>query len=352
MVHTRSLRLLAAVSVLALAGPAGAQVQSKCLVGKNKCVTSNASALLKCEQLAETPGKTADPNAGGCVDKAQEKFDGGATPAKGCFEKLEGKVPKDCVTFDDTAAAAAAVDACVASIVAAIDPPPLTQSKCNVGKKKCATKKLASVLKCYQKAQTPGKSTDPDALGCITKAQEKFDGGVDPSKGCIAKLEAKVGNDCVAPLGNTAAIEAVVDQCVTDLVTLLTTATTTTTTSTTSTTSTTTTTTVPGVVSFSASVQPIFNNNCTGCHSGPSPSSSLNLSAASSYANLVNVLSVECTSTERVAPGDSGASYLVHKLLGTGPCYFGVRMPFGGQPLTAGEMQIITDWIDQGAANH
>jgi len=65
--------------------------------------------------LAETPGKTPDPNAGGCVDKVVGKFDGGVDPTKGCFEKLENKSPNDCITFNDTGSAEAAVDSCVAA---------------------------------------------------------------------------------------------------------------------------------------------------------------------------------------------------------------------------------------------
>jgi len=46
-------------------------------------------ALLKCHQLAQTPGKPNDPNANSCVDKAQAKYTGGVDPTKGCFYKLE-----------------------------------------------------------------------------------------------------------------------------------------------------------------------------------------------------------------------------------------------------------------------
>src|SRR5262249_46559473 len=152
-------------------------------------------SLLKCEQKAETPGKPADPNAADCVTKARAKFDGGADPTKGCFEKLESKTPNDCVTFDDTQPAELAVDTCVAQLVGAIDPLPIDQTKCGVSKKKCVSKKLKSLLKCYQKAQTPGKPTDPNTDGCIDKAKAKFDGGADPAKGCFVKLEAKAGND-------------------------------------------------------------------------------------------------------------------------------------------------------------
>ena len=129
-------------------------------------------------------------------DKVVGKFDGGIDPAKGCFEKLESKTPNDCITLDDTAAAEAAVDSCVAAFVEAIDPAPITQTKCGAGKKKCVSKLLAALLKCHQLAQTPGKSTDPNANGCVDKATAKYTGGADPAKGCFAKLEAKSPNDC------------------------------------------------------------------------------------------------------------------------------------------------------------
>ena len=128
--------LLALVLALALmpAAPASAQ-QAKCLAAKTACMATKAAGLLKCETLAETPGKPVDPNAKDCVTKVRAKFDGGIAPTKGCFEKLESKTPNDCLTLDDTGAAEAAVDACVASLVAAIDPPPPDQTKCGAGKK-------------------------------------------------------------------------------------------------------------------------------------------------------------------------------------------------------------------------
>jgi hypothetical protein len=124
------------------------------------------------------------------------------------------------MTFDDTGAAEGVVDSCVAAFVEAIDPAPITQSKCGAGKKKCVSKYLKSVLKCRQLAQTPGKSTDPNANGCLDKASAKYTGGADPTKGCFAKLEAKSGNDCQAPTGNSAALQALVDGCVDEIVAL------------------------------------------------------------------------------------------------------------------------------------
>jgi hypothetical protein len=164
---------LVAVLLLLPAAPASAQ-QAKCLAGKTGCMAKKAAGLLKCEALAETPGKPADPNAKDCVTKVQTKFDGGLEPAKGCFEKLESKDPNDCPTVDNTGAAETAVDTCVAALVAAIDAPPRDQTKCGAGKKKCASKYLAALLKCRKLAQTPGKPTDPNTKGCVDKAVAKY----------------------------------------------------------------------------------------------------------------------------------------------------------------------------------
>ena len=162
MVHKRTAAFLSTVAALCLLSGGAWAAQSKCLVSKNKCMSKKAGSLLKCHQKAETPGKSTDPNFGGCVDKAKAKFDGGSDLTKGCFEKLENKSPNDCVTFNDTAAAEASVDDCVDKIVTGIDPGGVTQTKCGVGKKKCVAKKLKSILKCYQKAETPGKPIGPE----------------------------------------------------------------------------------------------------------------------------------------------------------------------------------------------
>jgi hypothetical protein len=221
MSHGRVSIAAAALVAAALVGSdAGAVVQSKCLVGKNKCVSKRADALLVCEEKAQKPGKPSDPNDGGCVDKAIRNFDGGDKPEKGCFENLEDKKQSDCVTFDDTARAAALVDSCVAKFVAAIDPPPTTQTKCGAGKIACVTKRLRGLLSCYRQAQTPNKPVDPEA--CLTKVRESFDGGIaTPQKGCFAKLESKSKNDCLPPLGNSAELEDLVDDCVDELVLFL-----------------------------------------------------------------------------------------------------------------------------------
>ncbi len=89
------------------------------------------------------------------------------------------------------------------------------------------------------------------------------------------------------------------------------------------------------------------------CH-GALASGGLNLQPANSYVNLVDVLASEvtCGTIPRVdkAGSDPNNSVLVMKIENTG-C--GPIMPtFPNPPLTAGEIQLIRDWISQGALNN
>jgi len=102
-------------------------------------------------------------------------------------------------------------------------------------------------------------------------------------------------------------------------------------------------------ISFSADVQPIFNRSCakSGCHAGAVVQQGLSLESGKSYALLVGVPSTEVPTLKRVEPGRSDLSYLIDKLEGTG---LGDRMPADGPPfLPNAEVQVIKDWIDQGA---
>lgn len=116
-------------------------------------------------------------------------------------------------------------------------------------------------------------------------------------------------------------------------------------------------TTSSATVSFAAQIQPIFSNGqtCTSgaCHDSVAPARGLELTSASkSFSELVNVLSQQCTSTKLVAPGEPDASYLVHKLVGDGPCFTGATMPKADQPLSAAELDLIRTWILEGALNN
>jgi hypothetical protein len=72
-------------------------------------------------------------------------------------------------------------------------------------------------------------------------------------------------------------------------------------------------------------IQAIWDSvpSCTTCH-GPGGSGGLNLSADSSYANLVNAPATACAPRNRVSPNNPDESVLVRKLEGT-TC--GTRMP-------------------------
>jgi hypothetical protein len=194
-----------------------AQTLSKCSAKKKLCVAKKMAARLKCHIKAEKLGVPVD---GICLQKAEDKFDGGANPAKGCFEKIENKQdplkPETlCLTEDDTAAAEAKIDAFVLDVVTELDPwyPAAVLNMCSSAKKKCVSKKAKALLKCHAKAEKKGVALDPT---CVQKAHDKFDGGAEPAKGCFEKLETTkppcFTND------DTAALEAKVDAFVNDVV--------------------------------------------------------------------------------------------------------------------------------------
>jgi hypothetical protein len=103
--------------------------------------------------------------------------------------------------------------------------------------------------------------------------------------------------------------------------------------------------TVP-LVSFSNQIQPIFNSQCTGCHGG---TGGLTITAGASYNNLVNVnAQSSCPSLKRVLPNDASNSVLYRKVSGT-TC--GQQMTQGGA-LSATDITLIRNWINQGANNN
>jgi hypothetical protein len=100
---------------VAVIDPSG-NTQSKCLVGKKKCVAKLLGSLLKCQATAQTPGK---PTAtGDCETKATDKYTGGMDPTKGCFAKLEAKDPTGCAPTGNSGPLLADVTKCVANLVA------------------------------------------------------------------------------------------------------------------------------------------------------------------------------------------------------------------------------------------
>jgi len=110
---------------------------------------------------------------------------------------------------------------------------------------------------------------------------------------------------------------------------------------------------------FSSIQQQIFSNGdssgrpaCTNCHNAiGSRFNGLDLTAAVSYNNLVNVRSQFKPGAVRVIPSDPENSYLIHKLEGRSTIA-GVRMPMNGPYLQPGQIVVIRRWIEIGAPNN
>ena len=81
----------------------------------------------------------------------------------------------------------------------------------------------------------------------------------------------------------------------------------------------------------------IFTPICAGCHGGATPAANLNLDAAHSYNDLVNVPSTEEPTLDRVKPGDPADSFLV------------IHLEKDGDGAPASDIPFIAQWITDGA---
>lgn len=99
---------------------------NKCLSGKSKCISKKIKGLLKCREKCQKSATKCGLAQTFCEDKAHRKFDGGTSPEKGCFAKLEAKAnpgnpPSVCTTTGDTVAVGAQVDNTVADLLASLE---------------------------------------------------------------------------------------------------------------------------------------------------------------------------------------------------------------------------------------
>ncbi|HSY46033.1 MAG TPA: Ig-like domain-containing protein [Steroidobacteraceae bacterium] len=104
----------------------------------------------------------------------------------------------------------------------------------------------------------------------------------------------------------------------------------------------------PLTADFQSIQDNVFTPICVRCHSGPAAPEGLQLDAAHSYALLVGVPSAEVRTLLRVDPGAPDSSYLVLKLEGAAGIV-GAQMPFGGPPLPQASIDVIRQWISDGA---
>ncbi len=93
-----------------------------------------------------------------------------------------------------------------------------------------------------------------------------------------------------------------------------------------------------GTLTFSADVLPILQHyGCTGCHGG----------SGGLYVGTVAQLEQGGNHGPAIVPGDGAGSNIFKKLSPNPP--FGNRMPQGGPYLPDSTIQLIKNWIDQGA---
>ena len=104
----------------------------------------------------------------------------------------------------------------------------------------------------------------------------------------------------------------------------------------------------PLTADFKSIQDNILTPICTHCHSGAGAPEGLALDAAHSFALLVGVSSNEDPGRLRVKPGAPDESYLVLKLQGS-PGIVGAQMPFGGPPLPQATLDVVRQWISDGA---
>jgi hypothetical protein len=92
----------------------------------------------------------------------------------------------------------------------------------------------------------------------------------------------------------------------------------------------------------------VFTPICSQCHLGAAAPLGLRLDEGSAFAMLVNAPASEVPSLNRVTPGDPDSSYIIQKL--EGRAAVGGRMPLGQPALPQATIDVIKQWIRNGAA--
>lgn len=111
----------------------------------------------------------------------------------------------------------------------------------------------------------------------------------------------------------------------------------------------------PAQIDYTADIEPILTGECASCHDAdgsfePAAKLGLNLEAGAAYDSLVGADSAQLPGVARVAPGDTDASYLWHKLNDTHTTVGGSgdKMP-PAYLLVQEDRDAIGSWIQAGA---
>lgn len=93
-------------------------------------------------------------------------------------------------------------------------------------------------------------------------------------------------------------------------------------------------------VNFNADIRPILNKNCIACHGGVKQSGQFSLLFRS------EALMQNESGKRAIVPGKPEESEMIRRVKHPNP---EVRMPAGKDPLTESEIELLTQWIEQGA---
>ncbi len=91
----------------------------------------------------------------------------------------------------------------------------------------------------------------------------------------------------------------------------------------------------------------VFDQRCISCHIGATAPGGLRLDDANAFALLVGIASVQVPALLLVDPSNPDDSYLIDKLEGTHTV--GGQMPLGGTPLPQTDIDVVRQWITDGA---
>jgi hypothetical protein len=103
-------------------------------------------------------------------------------------------------------------------------------------------------------------------------------------------------------------------------------------------------------LSYAKDVEPFIVKACGECHGGDSPKKGLDLSQGKGFERLVGVKSQEVPEMLLAKAGDPAGSYLWLKVTHTATQGKGMpRTLFGSKKLPQADLEVIQNWIIQGA---
>ena len=188
------LALAVATALLAHAAAARATTVNRCMARKITNVGAALSARANCyakDALLPNPAALA-----ACLTRADERFNGGALPSRGLFERLETNA--DCLTYDDQDALAAAIATYAGALDEQVGNPDVA-NRCDAAKLRCVGKYVSRTTRCHA---TAAMRTGIVSVDCVVRV------AADLSR-CLDQAE-EPGNTC-SVTGGIAALEAGAD---------------------------------------------------------------------------------------------------------------------------------------------